>query len=78
VTDEERQLDEFARKAYEAYGKVTGYKNYEGNPMPAFDDLGETIQDAWRAAAQAACDAQEAAYSEALANSLDWFQEPGA
>ncbi len=46
--------DEFvtacAQRAYAAYGDVTGGKNYQGNPMPAWDALGETIQDAWHAA----------------------------
>ena len=28
-----------ARIAYTAYGKVTGFKNAQGNPMPIFDDL---------------------------------------
>lgn len=34
-----------ARQAYDAYGAVTG------EPMPAFDDLPETIKEAWCAAA---------------------------
>lgn len=40
-----------ARIAYTAYGRKTDFKNYRGEPMPAFDDLGETIQQAWIAAA---------------------------
>lgn len=40
-----------ARKAYHAYGKVTDFKNFQGNPMPEFDDLPETIKQAWREAA---------------------------
>lgn len=51
MTDTE--LDALARKAYAAYGKVTGNKNHQGNPMPEFDNLGEMIQDAWRAAVAA-------------------------
>jgi hypothetical protein len=43
-------IDQLAREAYDAYGAVTGHKNYQGLPMPAFDDLGEKIQEAWRAA----------------------------
>ncbi len=46
-----KEKDWLARQAYRAYGMVTGFKNYQGNPMPAYDDLGETIQEAWRAAA---------------------------
>lgn len=40
-----------ARIAYTAYGRKTGFKNFRGDPMPAFDDLPETIRDAWIAAA---------------------------
>jgi hypothetical protein len=40
-----------ARAAYAAYGEVTGYKNYQGLPMPTFNELSETIQRAWTAAA---------------------------
>ena len=39
-----------ARIAYTAYGKVTGFKNFMGNPMPVFDELPETIKSAWIAA----------------------------
>lgn len=46
-------LDPYARAAYSGYGVVTDHKNYQGLPMPAFDDLGPTIQAAWRAAADA-------------------------
>lgn len=47
--------DALARDAYAAYGEVTDHKNYQGLSMPAFDDLSETIRQAWRAAARAAC-----------------------
>lgn len=47
-----RSID-LARKAYDAYGRVTDHKNYQGLPMPLFDDLGETIQKAWCAAVDA-------------------------
>lgn len=40
-----------ARIAYTAYGRKTAFKNYRGEPMPAFDELSETIQAAWIAAA---------------------------
>lgn len=42
-----------AKLAYVAYGRTTGFKNFQGNPMPAFNDLGDTIQAAWKAAALA-------------------------
>lgn len=43
-------LDEITRQAYQAYGEVTDFKNFQGNPMPAFDDLPPIIQRAWQAA----------------------------
>lgn len=42
-----------AKLAYAAYGKTTDFKNFQGNPMPAWDDLGDTIQAAWVSAANA-------------------------
>lgn len=45
---------ELAKVAYEAYGKVTDYKNYQGLQMPKWEELSETIQKAWCAAAIAA------------------------
>jgi hypothetical protein len=47
------ELDALARAAYDAYGETTDHKNYAGLPMPAFDDLGDTIQAAWRASVAA-------------------------
>lgn len=49
------QLDpvDLAKTAYAAYGETTGGKNYRGEPMPAWDELGDTIQRAWTAAARA-------------------------
>lgn len=44
------ELERIARAAYAAYGETTGGKNYQGPPMPDWDDLGEKIQTAWRAA----------------------------
>lgn len=42
---------ERAERAYAAYGAVTGHKNFLGDPMPAWADLGDTVQSAWIAAA---------------------------
>lgn len=42
-----------AKTAYEAYGISTGGKNYQGLPMPSWDDLGEPIRTAWVAATTA-------------------------
>ena len=40
-----------ARIAYTAYGRITDFKNFQGNPMPVFDDLPEQIRKAWESAA---------------------------
>lgn len=53
VDDDQNPPLYLARVAYDAYGHSTGGKNYQGNPMPEFDDLGEGIQAAWAAAANA-------------------------
>lgn len=42
-----------AKLAYAAYGQSTGNKNYQGLPMPTWDDLGAPIQGAWVAAVNA-------------------------
>jgi hypothetical protein len=39
-----------AQEAYKAYGGVTDWKNYQGLPMPKWEDLTPTIQEAWRTA----------------------------
>lgn len=39
--------------AYTAYGRTTDFKNYQGLPMPAWQDLGDTIRAAWENAAKA-------------------------
>ncbi|MFG1846786.1 hypothetical protein [Micromonospora carbonacea] len=44
---------ELAQVAYQAYGEAVGFKNYRGDPMPVWDDLGDTIQQAWTGAAEA-------------------------
>ncbi len=45
-----------AKMAYASYGEVTGFKNYQGLPMPEFDELPDQIQRAWDAAVQAVLD----------------------
>jgi hypothetical protein len=39
--------------AYSAYGRTTNFLNYQGLPMPAWDQLGDTIRQAWENAATA-------------------------
>ncbi|MFD4397272.1 hypothetical protein [Kitasatospora sp. NPDC058478] len=43
-----------AHAAYQAYGASTGGLNHLGKPMPAWNDLPDTIRTAWAAAATAA------------------------
>ncbi|WP_168220934.1 hypothetical protein [Actinomadura sp. WMMA1423] len=50
-------IDQLAEAAYAAYGETTDRKNFRGEPMPAWEDLGDRIQNAWRAAARAVADA---------------------
>jgi len=51
VTSPDLTHGELARQAYTAYAQVTGGKNFQGDPMPDFDELGTTITNAWIAAA---------------------------
>jgi hypothetical protein len=37
--------------AYLAYGTTTDFKNYQGLPMPKWEDLTEKIREAWENAA---------------------------
>lgn len=39
--------------AYAAYGETTNHLNYQGLPMPAWTELGDTIRQAWENAATA-------------------------
>lgn len=43
---------DLARETYTAYGASVGFKNFQGNLMPAFDDLPDAIVDAWIAASR--------------------------
>lgn len=45
---------ERAKYAYNAYGQTTDFKNFQGNPMPAWDALPPKIQEAWVNAAKGA------------------------
>lgn len=47
MTTNDQMYEDLAKTAYRAYGSVTSFKNYQGNPMPEFDDLPETIKKAW-------------------------------
>lgn len=41
-----------ASNLYHAYGSVTDFKNFQGNPMPEWSDLPDKIKAAWEAAAK--------------------------
>ena len=44
--------ESIAKAAYEAYGKTTDFKNYQGLPMPKWEDLSAKIRAAWVAASR--------------------------
>lgn len=39
--------EEIAKEAYREYGQVTNFLNYQGLPMPEWDQLPEKIRQAW-------------------------------
>lgn len=43
---------ELARTAYQHYGAVTDFKNFQGSQMPDFDVLPDTIKRAWHDASR--------------------------
>jgi hypothetical protein len=47
MEEEIANLNELARVAYQAYAKSTGGKNFQGQPMPGWDDLPPHITTAW-------------------------------
>lgn len=48
---------ELGHTGYDAYGAKADWKNYEGKPMPKWDDLPQHIRDKWAAAARAIVEA---------------------
>lgn len=42
---------DLAELAYRAYGRTTGFKNYQGLPMPKYAELPPNIKTAWLNAA---------------------------
>jgi hypothetical protein len=48
---EDRYL-ELAKEGYQAYGDKAQWKNYQGLPMPVWDNLPENIKSYWVAAAK--------------------------
>lgn len=47
------EREELARVAYAAYGDTAGWKNFRGDPMPEWENLGSSIQTCWIMAASA-------------------------
>jgi hypothetical protein len=52
---------DIAASAYRAYAASTGNKNYQGNPMPTWDQLSQAIQTAWEAAIRQALNLNDGA-----------------
>lgn len=46
-------MSELGRSQYEVYGASVGWKNFQGNPMPTWEALPDTIRSAWAAVARA-------------------------
>jgi hypothetical protein len=46
----------WAKIAYKAYGETTEWKNFQGEPMPEFENLPLIIKKAWERAALAVRD----------------------
>lgn len=46
-------IEQLAEQAYQAYGAVTDFKNYQGLPMPKWAELPPKIREAWCAATKA-------------------------
>ena len=44
---------DLARTAFAAYGEATGGLTHDGRSIPGWDDAGESVQQAWVAAATA-------------------------
>lgn len=61
----DEDLTELARIGYEAYGDSADWKNFEGKPMPKWDDLRPDICEKWKAASRAL------AMSQSMANAVD-------
>lgn len=50
------ECEGLARVGYDAYGQSAEWENYEGLPMPTWDELGKRIRGHWQAAAGAIAD----------------------
>ena len=50
-------IDHYAKIGYDAYGDNADWKNYQGKPMPTWDELPENIKESWRVSTKAIMDA---------------------
>ncbi len=46
-------MPDLGQICYEAYAKHQNWKNYQGNPIPPWEDVRQDIKDAWQAVAEA-------------------------
>lgn len=51
-------LTNLAKVGYEAYAASSSWKNFQGNPMPQWDELPQAIRNHWQAATKAISDAR--------------------
>lgn len=56
---------EYAERAYQAYGNKADWKNFQGNPMPTWEDLPENIRTYWTEAASQVIEDCNAKYNAA-------------
>lgn len=49
---DDSDIIDLGQLGYMTYGRETGFRTFDGRPMPAWEDLGDTIQAAWRAAGE--------------------------
>ena len=47
------ELTRLARKGFEAYNEAAGGLNYEGKPIPPWDEVPQHIRDKWKVATYA-------------------------
>ena len=45
---EDKGIDRLAQRAYHDYGAITDHLNYQGLPMPEWENLPDKIRNAWR------------------------------
>jgi len=56
INMENTELANLAQIAYEVYAEHQNWKNYQGNPIPQWDQVRDDIKQAWQAAVRAIID----------------------